>query len=76
MGHLIQKIFLALGGLALWIWALLMNSCIHKNNRTDIGYYLFEDFKIDNNTSFSSEGIRFVLGIFVFIVIIISLDSF
>lgn len=76
MGHLIKKLFIALGGLLLWIWALLMNSCMHKNNKTEIGFYLFEDFEIKKNTGFSSEGLRFVLGIFVFIVTIIALDHF
>lgn len=76
IGHIVKKIFYGLGGLILWIWAILMNTCMHKNNRTDIGYYLYEEFEINDNTGFSSEGIRLVLGIFTFILIIISLDFF
>ena len=74
MGHLIQKFFHALGGLTLWFWALFMNNCLHKNKRTDISYYLFEEFEVKKNTGFSAEGIRLVLGILTFILILILLD--
>lgn len=76
MGRLVLKLFYALGGIVLWIWNLLMNTCMHKNTSTDLGHYLFEEFKINDNTNFSSEGIKLVLGIVSFSLIIISLDYF
>ena len=76
MGRLVLKLFYALGGIVLWIWNLLMNTCMHKNKRTDLGHYLFEEFKINDNTNFLSEGIKLVLGIVSFSLITISLDYF
>lgn len=76
MGRLVLKLFYALGGFVLWIWNLLRNTCMHKNHRTDIGYYLFENIKINENTGFSSEGIKLVLGILAFTIILISLDYY
>ena len=75
MGHLIQKLFFALGGFARWIYCVFMNIVFDKNYKNNIGYYLFEEEGIDNSGMDSSKK-NFVLGIFVFIFIIIAINYF
>ena len=76
LGHLIQKTFLALGGLVLWMYALLAYHFLSKDISTDIGYYLFEEFDIENKSGFTINGIRFFIGILAFIAFIIALDHY
>jgi hypothetical protein len=69
MNNLIQKLFFALGGFARWIYAMLMNLLFAKNHQKHIGYYLFEEEDSDNSGMDSNKK-NFVLGIFMFIIII------
>ena len=69
-----QKLFFALGGLTLWIYAISMNVFLSKNNKTNLGYYLFEELEITNKSGFDINKIRFILGIFMFIFIFILID--
>ncbi len=70
MGFLLQRFFLALGGLALWLYALLMNLFFDKNYEKSIAFYLFEEPK-DDNSGINTVQKRFVLGIFMFILILV-----
>jgi hypothetical protein len=69
MDNIIQKLFFALGGLARWTYAMLMNLVFDKNHQKNIGYYLFEE-KASDNSGMDSNKKNFVLGIFMFIIII------
>lgn len=75
IGHLIQKIFFALGGFVRWIYCMFMNIVFDKNHKKNIGYYLFEEEEIDNSGMDSNKK-NFLLGIFVFVFIIISIEFF
>ncbi|HLP65185.1 hypothetical protein [Flavobacterium sp.] len=70
MTDVIQKILFALGGLARWIYAMFMNIVFDKNHQKNIGYYLFEDEEVNDNSGMDSKKKNFVLGIFMFILII------
>ena len=70
MSHLIQNLFLALGGFATWLYAALMNIVFSKNNNLNIGHYLFEHDEIKDNSGMDTRKKKFVIGIFVFIFII------
>ncbi len=76
MGSLIQKLFFALGGFTRWIYAMFMNIVFNKNYEKNIGYYLFEDELPKDKNGMDSNQKNFVLGIFIFILIIILLQSF
>jgi len=76
MKYLIQSFFFALGGFSLWIYYLLKNIIFSENNRTDIGYYLFEEFEVENNSGFDINWVRFILGIFTFIFFMFLIDYF
>lgn len=69
MGYFIQKIFFTLGGLARWIYSLFVNIVFDKNYEKNIEYYLFEEKGIDKSGMNSNQK-NFVLGIFMFILII------
>jgi hypothetical protein len=69
MDNIIQKLFFALGGLARWIYAMFMNLVFDKNHQKNIGYYLFEE-EASDNSGMDSNKKNFVLGIFMFIIII------
>lgn len=69
MNNVIQKLFFALGGFARWIYAMFMNIVFDKNHKKSIGYYLFEEEDSDNSGMDSNKK-NFVLGIFMFIIII------
>lgn len=71
---MIQKFILGLGGFSLWIYALIMHVFFSKNNRTDIGYYLFEEFDTTNKSGMNIHKLRFVLGICTFIFILFVID--
>ncbi|AWG22293.1 hypothetical protein FFWV33_12570 [Flavobacterium faecale] len=76
MGTFLQKLFLALGGFSLWIYALF---CYHVRSvecNTSLAYHLFENDPIKNKSGFSPEGIRTVLGIGTFIALILLIDYF
>ena len=75
IGHLIQKLFFALGGFARWIYYMFMNIVFDKNYEKNFGYYLFEERVIDNS-GMNSNKKNFVLGIFVFCLIIMALEYF
>lgn len=75
IGHLIQKLFFALGGFTRWIYCMFMNIVFDKNYEKNIGYYLFEEEVIDNSGMDSNKK-NFVLGIFVFCLIIMALEYF
>ena len=74
LGHLMRKIFLALGGFTIWLYAILAYYFLSKDIRIDLGYYLFEDFEIKNNSGFTIQGIRFFIGILTFIAIILLIN--
>lgn len=76
MKYLIQGFFFALGGFSLWIFYILKNTISNENNRTDIGYYLFEEIEFKNNSGFNIKWIRFMLGIFTFIFLMFLVDYF
>lgn len=75
MGHLIQKIFFALGGFARWMYCMFMNIVFDKNHEKNIGYYLFEDETTDTSGMDSNKK-NFVLGLFVFVFIIMAIEYF
>ncbi|GAA4055106.1 hypothetical protein [Flavobacterium chungnamense] len=75
MGHLIQKLFFALGGFARWIYYMFMNIFFDKNYEKNIGYYLFEA-ETPDNSGMDSNKKNFVLGIFVFVFIIMAIEYF
>ena len=75
MGHIIQKIFFALGGLTRWIYCIFMNIVFNKNYNKNIGHYLYEDEESDKN-GLDSNKKNFILGIFVFILIIFLIEYF
>lgn len=73
MNNIIQKLFFALGGFGRWIYAMFMNLVFDKNHQKNIGYYLFEEDGFDNSGMDSNKK-NFVLGIFMFILIITSIQ--
>ena len=75
MGSLIQKLFFALGGFARWLYSMFMNLVFDKQFEKNIGYYLFEEEATDNS-GLDSNKKNFVLGIFVFIFVLISIEYF
>lgn len=75
MGHLIQKLFFALGGFARWIYYMFMNLVFDKNYEKHIGYYLFENEESDSSGMDSNKK-NFVLGIFMFILILFVIQHF
>ena len=70
MGCFIQKLFFALGGFARWMYAMFMNIVFDKNHNKDIGRYLFVQNIVKDTSGMDSNNKNFVLGIFVFILII------
>ncbi|WP_298396363.1 hypothetical protein [Flavobacterium sp.] len=75
MGHFIQKLFFALGGFARWIYFMFLNVVFDRNYEKNIGYYLFEE-ELQDNSGLDSNKKNFVLGIFVFILIIMAIEYF
>ncbi|MEC4005107.1 hypothetical protein OX283_010590 [Flavobacterium sp. SUN052] len=69
MGHLIQKLFFALRGFTRWLYYMLLNMMFSKNFEKNIGYYMFENEKVDN-TGMDSNKKNFIIGIFIFILIL------
>lgn len=76
MGHFFEKIFLALGGFSLWVYALFCYHVLSKECNTKLAYHLFEPYTIKNKSGFSTDRIRFIFGIATFILLIILIDMF
>ncbi len=75
MGYLIQKLFFALGGFTRWLYCIFMNIVFDKNYEKSIECYLFEN-KVVDNSGMDSNKKNFVLGIFVFVLIITIIGYF
>ncbi|WP_282787508.1 hypothetical protein [Flavobacterium croceum] len=75
MGHLFQKLFLALGGFARWVYFMFMNLVFDKKHEKHIGYYLFEEEGLDNRGMDTNKK-NFVVGIFMFIFILLLIQYF
>lgn len=75
MGFLIQRFFFALGGLALWIYCNFMNIVFDKKYKKNIEFYLFEEVE-SGNSGLNSSQLKFVLGIFMFILILVLIQYF
>lgn len=76
MGHLIQAIFMMLGGTTRWIHANFMNIVFSKENESHIGHYLYENDKSVNRSGMDSVKLNFVVGIVVFVLIITIIGYF
>ena len=76
MGHMIQAIFMMLGGTTRWLYAIFMNLVFSKTNESHIGYYIYENDKSVNKSGMDSVKLNFVIGILVFVFIITIIEYY